>query len=153
MTNSHTASRTRTQTAGGTRVTSFAFSFSDGIMCCVLLHSVLSFVSAMVRRGSRIYKLWTCFTIWRYQRTHSSSQADFFMINSVTFRTSNPARTQADCPRLFLRKIISYIQNVKPFIVLKATSSGTVTTASKFRTILVVGVIILMFNIPVTIAL
>lgn len=60
-------------------------------------------------------------------------------------------RTSGDFILLLFSGIISYILNVTLFIVLKATSSVTVTVAGNVKTVLVIGVSILMFKNPVTI--
>lgn len=63
---------------------------------------------------------------------------------------TDEARTSGDFLVLLFSGIISYILNVTLFIVLKATSSVTVTVAGNVKTVLVIGVSILMFKNPVT---
>lgn len=62
----------------------------------------------------------------------------------------DPARSNKDFLLLLFSGIVSYILNVTLFIVLKATSSVTVTVAGNVKTIIVIGVSILMFKNPVT---
>ena len=63
----------------------------------------------------------------------------------------DPARTSNDYLLLLFSGIVSFILNVTLFIVLKATSSVTVTVAGNVKTVLVIGVSILIFKNPVTI--
>lgn len=74
----------------------------------------------------------------------------FMEANSVKTWVQDPARTQNDFLLLFLSGVVSYILNVTLFIVLKATSSVTVTVAGNVKTVLVIGVSILLFKNPVT---
>lgn len=62
----------------------------------------------------------------------------------------NGNATTRDFIILLFSGIISYILNVTLFIVLKATSSVTVTVAGNVKTVLVIGISILMFKNPVT---
>lgn len=63
---------------------------------------------------------------------------------------TDPLRTNTDFLLLLFSGIVSFILNVTLFIVLKATSSVTVTVAGNVKTVLVIGVSILMFKNPVT---
>lgn len=69
---------------------------------------------------------------------------------SVIQWLSDPSRTNNDYLLLLFSGVVSYILNVTLFIVLKATSSVTVTVAGNVKTVLVIGVSILMFKNPVT---
>lgn len=60
-------------------------------------------------------------------------------------------RSSTDFFLLLVSGVVSYFLNVSLFIVLKATSSVTVTVAGNIKTVLVIGVSILMFKNPVTI--
>lgn len=62
----------------------------------------------------------------------------------------SPDRTILDFALLLISGFVSYILNVTLFIVLKATSSVTVTVAGNVKTVLVIGISILMFKNPVT---
>lgn len=73
-----------------------------------------------------------------------------FERSGVTSWVYDAARTRTDFLLLLLSGIISYILNVTLFIVLKATSSVTVTVAGNVKTVIVIGVSILMFKNPVT---
>lgn len=70
--------------------------------------------------------------------------------DSVMNWVYDPVRTRTDFLLLLFSGVVSYILNVTLFIVLKATSSVTVTVAGNVKTVLVIGVSILMFKNPVT---
>lgn len=59
-------------------------------------------------------------------------------------------RTSSDAMMLLLSGVVSFILNVALFVVLKATSSVTVTVAGNVKTIGVIGVSILIFRNRVT---
>lgn len=63
---------------------------------------------------------------------------------------TNPSRTTLDFLLLLFSGIISYVLNVTLFIVLKATSSVTVTVAGNVKTVLVIVVSLMIFKNPVT---
>lgn len=63
---------------------------------------------------------------------------------------AHPSRTYMDFVLLLFSGVVSYILNVTLFIVLKATSSVTVTVAGNVKTVLVIGISILIFKNPVT---
>lgn len=64
---------------------------------------------------------------------------------------SAPTRTSTDYMLLVLSGVVSFFLNVTLFIVLKATSSVTVTVAGNVKTVLVIGVSIIIFQNAVTI--
>lgn len=70
--------------------------------------------------------------------------------DSVIRWVEHPRRTTTDFLLLLFSGIVSYVLNVTLFIVLKATSSVTVTVAGNVKTVLVIGISILMFKNPVT---
>lgn len=70
--------------------------------------------------------------------------------NGVADWVYSPERTTWDFALLVISGVVSYILNVTLFIVLKATSSVTVTVAGNIKTVLVIGISILMFKNPVT---
>lgn len=70
----------------------------------------------------------------------------------VTLWVTDASRTNLDFMLLLFSGVISYILNVTLFIVLKATSSVTVTVAGNVKTVLVIGVSILIFKNAVTFA-
>lgn len=74
----------------------------------------------------------------------------FFERTSVMEWFSSPDRTRTDFLLLLFSGVVSYILNVTLFIVLKATSSVTVTVAGNVKTVLVICVSILIFKNPVT---
>jgi solute carrier family 35, member E3 len=58
----------------------------------------------------------------------------------------NPGRTFGDLLLLLLSGVVSFVLNVALFVVLKATSSVTVTVAGNVKTVGVIGVSILIFR-------
>lgn len=70
---------------------------------------------------------------------------------SVSTWLADPVRTRTDFVLLVLSGVISYVLNVTLFVVLKATSSVTVTVAGNVKTVLVIGVSILIFQNPVSV--
>ncbi|CAN8075820.1 unnamed protein product [Agarophyton chilense] len=70
--------------------------------------------------------------------------------NGVLAWFLSPERTSRDFLFLLLSGVISFILNVTLFIVLKATSSVTVTVAGNIKTVLVIGISILIFQNAVT---
>lgn len=75
----------------------------------------------------------------------------FLERSNVQAWVTDEQRTSTDFFLLLLSGIMSYILNVTLFIVLKATSSVTVTVAGNIKTVLVIGVSIMIFKNPVTI--
>jgi len=74
----------------------------------------------------------------------------FMESKSVMEWVYDPMRTKNDFFLLLISGVVSYILNVTLFIVLKATSSVTVTVAGNVKTVLVIGISILIFKNPVT---
>lgn len=73
-----------------------------------------------------------------------------FERNGVAAWFYHPDRTNLDYALLVFSGLVSYVLNVTLFIVLKATSSVTVTVAGNVKTVLVIGISILMFKNQVT---
>lgn len=63
---------------------------------------------------------------------------------------NEPQRSTFELGLLVLSGVVSFILNVSLFVVLKATSSVTVTVAGNVKTVLVIGVSILIFQNAVT---
>ena len=63
---------------------------------------------------------------------------------------SDPARTTTDYLLLLFSGLVSFVLNFTLFIVLKATSSVTVTVAGNIKTVLVIGISIVIFRNLVT---
>lgn len=74
----------------------------------------------------------------------------FFEREGVMAWVQDPARTSTDYWLLLFSGVVSYALNVTLFIVLKATSSVTVTVAGNVKTVLVIFVSIFIFQNAVT---
>lgn len=73
-----------------------------------------------------------------------------FEAGTVTSWLSAPERSNTDIFLLLLSGAVSFVLNVSLFLVLKATSSVTVTVAGNVKTVGVIGVSILIFKNRVT---
>jgi solute carrier family 35, member E3 len=76
--------------------------------------------------------------------------AFYFESAGVTAWLTTPSRTTHDIFLLVLSGVVSFILNVTLFIVLKATSSVTVTVAGNVKTVLVIGASLVIFKNKVT---
>jgi drug/metabolite transporter (DMT)-like permease len=73
-----------------------------------------------------------------------------FETSSLLAWTGAPDRTTFDYVLLLMSGVVSFILNVCLFVVLKATSSVTVTVAGNVKTVAVIAVSIAIFRNPVT---
>ncbi|PXF48807.1 GDP-mannose transporter GONST5 [Gracilariopsis chorda] len=74
----------------------------------------------------------------------------FFEKDGVVSWFAHPERSNKDFLLLLFSGLVSYVLNVTLFIVLKATSSVTVTVAGNIKTVIVIGVSIIIFQNAVT---
>lgn len=77
--------------------------------------------------------------------------AALFEGGRLTTWMADPARVPIDYGYIFLSGVISYALNVVLFIVLKATSSVTVTVAGNLKTVAVIALSVAIFRNPFTV--
>lgn len=74
----------------------------------------------------------------------------YFELSDVMAWANSPSRTNGEFLILMISGLISFVLNVTLFVVLKATSSVTVTVAGNVKTILVIFSSLVIFRNPVT---